>query len=568
MFVATTSKCFYRVNTDITNFYIGPAGNIGLNEIDYYTAILHEALHTMGFASRISFPLGNPITNFYTPWDLNLRNPTGDYLILSTLGGSGFCCADYKFNVEDFPGMPDIIWDQDCGPNNVQFDVAQLPPVNSEYPTQDPAKFNQVLSHLDRTCGTDHYIMHASIPNGTDGVQRILTPTEISILCKLGYKTDECDPDCLVIASKGGNFFVELNQTIQLDFSTLLSNDFPTNATLTYKPDCGSHSGLFIPLPVGNVFNITGLAQGVYTFCYTITTCDGRRCDATEVKIVVTPTNFNKAGCGNTYIESGNGCKRIRLYTSLQENISKSEGLMFPLCEPIFPGMRGQVTMQAMISNTCIIAGYNPQIKIELTENSPISNVNIYTNPGIDSPTFLESIVSSEATNPIYKTYTLPFQNTSDVCWNFMCLSGKLNGTFPGWLETFWFADDVKVDLSNELLETLEVNTSVEQSTPCLIEVVTFEIEVCNNIACLPNTFSSPEFLVTGILPPGLSHVPNVDFPSLSHLVLANEIPRSHLILASCMPSMPVTSSNTTSKPPTLPPPKPLWQNGMGMYTR
>ncbi len=241
---------------------------------------------------------------------------------------------------------------------------------------------------------------------------------------------------------------------------------------------------------------------------------------------------------------------------------------MFPLCEPIFPGMRGQVTMQAMISNTCIIAGYNPQIKIELTENSPISNVNIYTNPGIDSPTFLESIVSSEATNPIYKTYTLPFQNTSDVCWNFMCLSGKLNGTFPGWLETFWFADDVKVDLSNELLETLEVNTSVEQSTPCLIEVVTFEIEVCNNIACLPNTFSSPEFLVTGILPPGLSHVPNVDFPSLSHLVLANEIPRSHLILASCMPSMPVTSSNTTSKPPTLPPPKPLWQNGMGMYTR
>ena len=167
---------------------------------------------------------------------------------------------------------------------------------------------------------------------------------------------------------------------------------------------------------------------------------------------------------------------------------------------------------------------------MEFTESSPISNVNLYTNPGIDSPSYLESIISSEATTPIYETYTLPFQNDSDVCWNFMCLSGVLNGTFTGWLETYWYVDDVKVELSSDFLETFEVNTSVAQPTPCLDEVVTFEIQVCNNMACLPNTFSSPEFLVTGILPPGLSHVPNADFPSLSHLVLADEIPYGECI--------------------------------------
>jgi len=592
---SNTQHASINVNTAISNFYIGPAGNIGPSQLDYYTVILHEALHTLGFASRIS-PSGDPVTNFYTPWDLNLRNPTGDYLILSIPGGGEpLCCADYKFNTDDFPGMPDIIWDQNCGTDNIRFDVAQLPPVNGEYLGQDPDDFLQVLSHLDRTCGTDHYVMNFNIPQGTDGLQRTLTASEISILCKLGYNVQGCDLTCIALAAKDGNFFVDLNETIDIDFSTLLSNDFPVDATLSYKPNCGSHSGLLIPNPVDDVFNITGLALGAYTFCYTITSCDGRICDETTVGVVVTnpainlacqdlepcqinkfwdfelfgsgaemandlalstnpstganafklnddpafsntpdfvttPTNPNAGGCGNTFLESGNGTKRIRLYTTLQEDISKSEGIMFPLCETIFPGMKGQVTLRAMISNTCITAGYNPQIKVEFTESSPINNVNLYTNPGIDSPSYLESIVSSESTTPIYKTYTLPFQNDSDVCWNFMCLSGVLNGTFPGWLETYWYLDDVKVELSSNFLETFEVNTSVGQPTPCLEEVVTFEIEVCNNIACLPNTFSSPEFLVTGILPPGLNHVPNADFPSLSHPVLADEIPYGECI--------------------------------------
>ena len=314
--------------------------------------------------------------------------------------------------------------------------------MNGEYTIQNPDKFNQVLSHLDRACGPEHYVMNAGIPQGSDGVQRILTDSEISILCKLGYNVQGCDLGCIALAEKDGNFFVDLNETINIDFSELLSNDFPVDATLSYKPNCGDHNGLLIPLPVNNVFQITGLTLGDYTFCYTITSCDGRICDETTVGVVVTnpaiatacqdldlcqinkfwdfelfgskgemaknlalstnpstganafklnddpafsntpdfivsPTNGNDAGCGNAFVESGNGTKRIRLYTSLQGDVSKSEGIMFPLCETIFPGMKGQVTLRAMISNTCISEGYTPQIKVEFMENSPIQNVNI-----------------------------------------------------------------------------------------------------------------------------------------------------------------------------------------------
>ena len=285
-----------NVNSNITNSYIGPAGNIGASQIDYFTTILHEALHTLGFASRIS-PSGDPITNFYTPWDLNLRNPAGDYLILSVPGSAEpLCCADYQFNTDDFPGMPDIIWNQNCGAANIRFDVAQLPPVNGEYSGQDPDDFRQVLSHLDRTCGPEHYVMNYNIPQGPDGLQRTLTDSEISIMCKLGYNVQGCDLICIAMAEKDGNFFVDLNGTIDIDFSTLLSNDFPVDATLSYKPVCGDHSGLLITTnSVDEVFSITGLALGAYTFCYTITSCDGRICDETTVGVVVTNPAINLA---------------------------------------------------------------------------------------------------------------------------------------------------------------------------------------------------------------------------------------------------------------------------------
>ena len=153
------------VNANISNFYIGPPAGIGSNQVDYYTVILHEALHVMGFGSQIT-PNGSPAQGFYTLWDLNIVNNDGEHMILPTIpSANGSCCADYVFNSADFPGMPNLIWNQNCGLANVKFDVTQLPPVNGEYgASQDPQTFMNVLSHLDRSCGSEHYVMNSGTP--------------------------------------------------------------------------------------------------------------------------------------------------------------------------------------------------------------------------------------------------------------------------------------------------------------------------------------------------------------------------------------------------------------------
>jgi hypothetical protein len=284
--VNTPQHGLIAVNANISNFYIGPSAGIGANQVDYYTVILHEALHVLGFGSQIT-PNGAPAQGFYTLWDLNIVNNDGEHMILSTMPSTnGGCCADYIFNSADFPGMPNLIWNQNCGPTNVKFDVAQLPPVNGEYAIQDPQTFMNVLSHLDRTCGTEHYVMNSGIPPGPDGVQRTLTNAETAILCRLGYQTSGCTPDCIVIAENDGAFFVAQGQSITIDISTLLANDFPSNATFSLMANCGNTSGIGVTLN-GSQIVVQGNDLGVYTFCYSITGCNGQRCDVATVRIVV-----------------------------------------------------------------------------------------------------------------------------------------------------------------------------------------------------------------------------------------------------------------------------------------
>ncbi len=577
--VNTPQHALIQVNADITNFYIGPAGGIGASEIDFYTVILHEALHTLGFGSQIT-PSGASNQGFYTLWDLNLRNPAGDFMINATPGSNGPCCAEYKFNSDDFPNMPDIIWDQDCGPSNVQFDVALLPPVNGEYnpANQDVSTFMNVLSHLDRDCpGGEHYVMHSSIPDGLDGVQRTLTATEMSILCKLGYDTDDCDPDCIAVAADDGNFFVGLNQSISIDFSALLSNDFPTNATLTYKPDCGNHNGLAIIENPGQ-FDVEGQAIGAYTFCYTITSCDGRQCDVGTVRVVVTnpaiaqacqnlePCQINPFwdfelfgsdaemrnsltagnigfdfwqdplgnndntpnlvtspefipwkcnGGASPQISTTNGNQFCRLVLRRFNNENFAEGVAFPLCEPIFPGMSGTISFIATTPNDCL--NFDPSIRVEFSENPPVVDQVVYNNPGISSPSWFVPITSTPTTNPVFATYTLTFTNESSICWNFLYLSSFASQDIPFPILGSIYFDAVRADLHNSLHDILEITTDIAPVEPCIGSQVNLSIEICNDVVCNGNEFSNPPIILTTQLPTGLTHIPTVDFPSLTH---------------------------------------------------
>ncbi|MCW5922879.1 MAG: hypothetical protein KIS77_11080 [Saprospiraceae bacterium] len=582
--VNTPQHGLIAVNANISNFYIGPSAGIGLNQVDYYTVILHEALHVMGFGSQIT-PNGAPAQGFYTLWDLNIVNNDGEHMILSTMPSTnGSCCADYVFNSADFPGMPNLVWNQNCGPANVKFDVAQLPPVNGEYASQDPQTFMNVLSHLDRTCGSEHYVMNSGIPPGADGVQRTLTNAETAILCRLGYQTSGCMPDCIVIAENDGAFFVAQGQSITVDISTLLANDFPSNATFSLMTNCGNTSGIGVTSN-GTQIVVQGNDLGVYTFCYSITGCNGLRCDVATVRIVVTNPALAEA-CENLedcqinpfvdfeefgsdeelrqLLTAGNngfgfaqqswggwdntpdlvaspagywfipcnvpfalattpsGNQFLRFAMSRNNGINYAEGVSLPLCEPIFPGMSGIVTFIATSSDRCQI--YGPEVRAEFSENAPIAGQIVYNNPGISSPSWFVPIVSTVSTNPAFTTYAIQFTNQSEVCWNYLYLSSFTEVEMPGILAAI-FIDAVRVEINNDLLEMLDVATGVSPENPCLGDQVNMTIEICNNVGCDGNTFSNPATLVTAQLPPGLTLIPNADFPSLTHLVNEGDIP-------------------------------------------
>ncbi len=586
-----------EVNSNLTDFYIGPEMGIDTDEYDFYTVILHEALHVLGFGSQI-IQSGQPMQGFYTLWDLNLRNATGDFMIESSSGGSGTCCATYSFNHSDFPDMPDIIWDQDCGVDNVLFDVSELPPVNGEYsgsPTD--ATFMQVLSHLDRTCGSEHFVMNSGIPPGSDGVQRTLTDAENSILCQLGFETTECSPECIAVAGNDGNFFVGLNETINLSINDLLSNDFPNNATFALKTDCGDQSGITVDVN-GNFVEVTGDALGAYNFCYTITSCNGSRCDVGFVRIVVanpaiveacantepcqinpfwdfelfgspdemyplltlgdgngmgdgvpgtgftfysnpqvisdnTPdlwqnpiTIVDNRGCGSDEINNINtpfGNQALGMIVRRFNETSLPEGVNFPLCEPIFPGMSGSVTFYGMTPQACIGTS-DPQVRVEFSEDPPVDQQVVYVNPGISSPSWFVPITTTQNTSPVFGLYTVDFINETEDCWNYLYLSSFTEvSNFPPPLSGFGYivVDNVRVELEHDLSELLDISTEIDETEPCMGDIVTLEIEFCNTVACLPNIYTNPEFQITGVLPYGLTHLPNGDFPSLSNWVQA-----------------------------------------------
>ncbi len=234
-----------RINPE-ANWYTGSDPNaIPNNQVDLYTAVLHEALHVMGFASQIG-ATGSSLNGFYTLHDLNLQNVSGNKMIIAA-NGTGDCCQDYHFNTIAFPNMPTPILT--CG--NVRYDVSQSPPVHGNYGVMNPddATTANILSHLNIICGDEDYVMHSHITagfistyDGTDNVRRWLTPTELEVMCQLGYDmTPTCNASCFVIVGDDGSFV--LNEALEIiPYALLFANDFDAegNYDIDFDFSCGS----------------------------------------------------------------------------------------------------------------------------------------------------------------------------------------------------------------------------------------------------------------------------------------------------------------------------------------
>jgi hypothetical protein len=285
------------------------------NQYDLYTVALHEALHILGFASRISqtgAPSAGGGTLTYSRWDTYLYQKAAAGATLTSLilpnPSSILCCNPYAFNDAAFTPMPTSLMG-DCSTSRLAFSVdgtSVLAPVNK---TDSPADDMQNrLSHLQMDCkssvgviNTEEYVMHPTI--GTQTTRRVVTPTEITILCQLGYTMAAAPTTCLnncglvVNDDTAPTIIVSVSPSIPVQTATLTANDIipATGTTIGYLPDCGSlltftgQQGLTVSLN-GSTFTLMGILPGNYTFCYSVTCTASGQCETGIVHVLVMAT--------------------------------------------------------------------------------------------------------------------------------------------------------------------------------------------------------------------------------------------------------------------------------------
>jgi uncharacterized repeat protein (TIGR01451 family) len=227
-----------------TNFN---TATIATNEVDMYTAVLHEALHILGIASGIdndfSSIFGN---NIYTRYDESLfKNSITNKLLThnapqtAITNTSGLANANHSCSA----------------PNNFIFSGGSL---------SSQAIFNNTtwmpgtnLSHLGCTgtgaCNstyeqpTSDYVMNPCIGLGSNYIKRHPNPNEYKLLCDLGYDLtgsygnatvpsvgilttySTCTPPCI---ATGENDILTTEYMTAISLNSVLNNDIPSSSTI------------------------------------------------------------------------------------------------------------------------------------------------------------------------------------------------------------------------------------------------------------------------------------------------------------------------------------------------
>ncbi|MCK6693371.1 MAG: hypothetical protein L6Q97_14900, partial [Thermoanaerobaculia bacterium] len=257
---------------------------VGATEADLYSVVLHEALHVLGFASRIGLN-GSPLSgDNYSRWDRFLYSTNQNaYLLRQTAALP--CCDGHRFNTPMFPNMPNSL-SGDCSMNVFFFDgTTNIAEVNNDELTPVSAfDMANKLSHLDNTCTAGAgFVMNPEINAGTSN--RIITAAEQTIICRLGYSGSNCTNSCAIVTNDDGPFTLILAQgtTNTWNTSELVGNDeLPTGWTIS---PCGSDPDITVTVN-NNEFTVTGSEVGTFTFCYTVSGCQGW-CDEAEVTVIV-----------------------------------------------------------------------------------------------------------------------------------------------------------------------------------------------------------------------------------------------------------------------------------------
>ena len=276
------------------NWYFG-GGDIGVDEFDLYTVLLHEFMHGIGLASTI-LPNGNALGGGFSPWDQFLEINGQPLLDRLEAQDCADCCYEFKIN-ENLILPDDII----TASQNGQITISGLPVCTKGVLTPsaanaDPALFYNMLSHIDEDCDfsteTD-FVLNSNLDLGE--IRDEILEDELLLLQTLGYctNTQDATPSCYV--SLVDDFVAVLEgDPVGVELNVLENDVLPTNFTISEDNidlTCGDVSGISVSIENGGL-RIFGLSPGNFCFNYSLESSDtscGEFCDIAEVCVFVRP---------------------------------------------------------------------------------------------------------------------------------------------------------------------------------------------------------------------------------------------------------------------------------------
>ncbi len=289
------------------NYQLDVDSPVASDKLDLYSIVLHEALHILGFASRID-ENGEPInaqfstTNYFSRFD-QLIHITEDFVPNQQSQNvdrlmDGDCMKNCFALNQQVPSMSDLAASA-CGTAALDIVVGSsaIAPI---YGTDNGTiGISNGMSHLREGCNGDtaDFVMDPFISDGED--ERTISIQELEILCQLGYQIHEnsgldCD-GCYAIAqidhtySIGGEFEIEYLQSCCYEpllaksgesfvFNTdfLLCNDLSLEtAQITDVYTLGLNWNNATLENIGtNNYEFYGTIPGNYRVYYTIKACD------------------------------------------------------------------------------------------------------------------------------------------------------------------------------------------------------------------------------------------------------------------------------------------------------
>lgn len=289
---------------------------VASGNIDLYSVTLHEVMHMLGFTSRIT-PDGSPLNGFYSFWDQQLFSnisaspaPASSPLsFIVPVANDPDCCDAHEYNsgIGATPSALNLACNAGSqapafyqfGPNSA--DVATVFGDYAPGVINDPLdEMINILSHLNSECdGAEYYVMDSGFGAGQD--RRILTDTELAILCNLGYDLNPieanvtiCEPACHVVAM---DHFITIPSDavgndiqVTLLFSDLIANGYVPSSNYTIVvTDVDPFANILIE-EVSDGVRVSNMQPGYsYSLQYSITIDDVlcQACDEGNITIIV-----------------------------------------------------------------------------------------------------------------------------------------------------------------------------------------------------------------------------------------------------------------------------------------